>query len=334
MHSTLARPSTVVRVCLGGTFHPFHVGHEALLRRAFNAELVFIGITTGDLAKRDRSVLGIEDRAAAITAFAASCGFAGALEIRPLEDAVGPAASGAYDAIVVSPETRRGAERINELRVGQGLEELEIWQVPHVLADDRLPISATAIAAGIIDRNGRRLAPVSVVVGSANPVKVEGVRQAFERFVQAEVRGCRVDSGVPEQPKGDETLAGARARAVAAMAAEPSDYAVGVEAGLNQDGEGTWYDVQAVVVLDRTGRETTGYGPAFCYPESVRDRALEGEMISDILAPVAGDGIGGTTGAIGWMTDGALDRTALTRVGVLAALAPRWKPELLEPTTN
>lgn len=196
-----------------------------------------------------------------------------------------------------------------------------------------MPISATRIAAGAIDREGKRLRPVDVVVGSANPVKVAGVAAAFQAFLpEARVHGTDVASGVPEQPRGDETLAGARARAVAAMETTGADYAVGVEAGLNQDSEGSWYDVQAVVVLDANGLETTGWGPAFRYPDWVRDRALAGDMISDILGPVGGDSsIGGTTGAIGWMTDGAMDRTELTRVGVLAALAPRWKPELAQP---
>lgn len=317
-----------MRVCLGGTFHPFHVGHEALLRRAFDGDEVFVGVTTGDLADRsDRTVPDWEARAETIRAFAQAEGFGGTLTVRALDDGVGPAATDAYDAIVVSPETVTGAARINQQRRDAGLAELEVWSVPHVLGEDRLPISATAIAAGRIDRNGKRLHPVQVAVGSANPVKVAGVAAAFHAFLpDSDVDGVAVPSGVPEQPQGDETLVGARARAVAALDMTGADYAVGVEAGLNQDTEGNWFDAQACVILDRSGRETVGWGPAFQYPDWVLERARAGEMISDILGPVANDPrIGGTTGAIGFLTDGAMDRTELTRAAVLMALVPRWR---------
>lgn len=317
-----------MKACLGGTFHPFHVGHEALLRRGFEADALFVGVTDGAMAKRARAVPDWQERATAIQAFADAEGYRGQLLVRALDDAMGPAATGDYDAIVVSPETQAGAAAINAARQDAGLPLLDLWRVGHVLGDDRLPISATAIAAGRIDRMGRRLTPVAVAVGSANPVKVAGAQQAFSLFIPGcGVAGAAVPSGVPEQPVGPQTLVGARARAVAVMEATGADYAVGVEAGLQQDGEGTWYDVHAAVVLDRTGRETVGWGPAFAHPAWVTERALAGDMISDILRPLAGEDIGGTTGAIGWMTDGAIDRTELTRIATLMALAPRWRRE-------
>lgn len=302
-----------------------------MLRRAFDADEVFVGVTDGAVAQRsDREIPAWQERARHIEQFAAEHGFTGTLTVRALDDGVGPAASEPYDAIVVSPETVTGARRINQLRADAGLESLDIWSVEHVRGEDRLPISATAIAAGRIDREGRRLEPVRVVVGSANPVKVAGVAAAFASFLpDASVDGIEVPSGVPEQPQGRETLAGARARAVAAMDMTGADYAVGVEAGLNQDDEAAWYDVQACVIVDRTGAETVGWGPAFQYPAWVLERARQGEMISDILGPVAKDPrIGGTTGAIGFLSQGAMDRTDLTRSAVLMALVPRWQPAL------
>ena len=208
-----------MRVCLGGTFHPFHVGHEALLRRAFEGDEVFVGVTTGELAGRaERTIPDWKVRAEAVEAFAKAAGFQGKLMVRALTDGVGPAATEAYDAIVVSPETVAGAARINQQRTDAGLPPLQVWDVPHVRGADRLPISATAIAAGRIDRDGTRLTPIDVAVGSANPVKVAGAQAAFSTFLpDAAVQGISVPSGVPEQPQGGETLAGARARAVAAL---------------------------------------------------------------------------------------------------------------------
>lgn len=324
-----------VRVCLGGTFHPFHVGHEALLRRAMRgASEVFVGVTHGELAKRkDRTMPSWEERAAILRDFFEAEGFAGRLEVAPIEDSGGRAPTGDYDAIVVSPETAGRATRINEERAEAGLDPLVVHVVPHVMATDLLPVSSTRVASGDIARDGRRLRPVRVAVGSDNPVKTAAVESEVARIlgVPVEVRGEGVDSGVPEQPRSDDTLRGARNRAEAAMEAWPdADYAVGVEAGLNQDPGGhAWYDAQACAVLDRGGRVTDGWGPAFQYPDWVTQRALAGEMVSRILGPVADDPrIGGTTGAIGFLTDGLLDRTGLTRQAVLMAFVPRIRADL------
>ncbi len=321
-----------MRVCLGGTFHPLHVGHRALLQRA--AELgdeVFVGVTSGDLAHRpDRPLPPVEQRIAAVQA--AMADFTGDLTVRPLTEPSGPAATGDYHAIVVSPETVNGARRINQKRRAQGLEPLQVHVIDHVLADDLLPVSSTRIAAGDIDLEGRRLTPVRVAVGSANPVKVAAVEQEFAAILRCPiaVEGHATPSGVPEQPKDDETMRGARHRSSAAFAAWPeADYAVGVEAGLNRDDAGAWFDVQACVVQDRLGSETVGWGPAFQYPDWVTQRALKGEMISEILGPVADDPrIGGTTGAIGFLTDGHMDRTELTTIAVRMAMVPRIRPAL------
>jgi len=325
-----------MRVCLGGTFEPFHAGHKALLRAAADgADEVFVGVTDAKLAvRRDRDVSPWAARAKAIESFLrGEAGYKGQLTVRALADAHGPAATGAYDRIVVSPETEPGALAINVQRVRNGLKPLEVRIVPHVLGQDLLPLSATAIHARRIDADGRRLTPVQVAVGSANPVKVAAVQAEFGSLLPlaTEVRGAAAPSNVPEQPKDDETLAGARNRALAARKAWPGcDYAVGIEAGLVRfPGQEGWLEAQACVVVDRTGWETHGWGPAFHYPGWVTARALGGEMVSDILGPIAKDPrLGSTTGAIGWLTDGRMDRTALSRQAVLMAFVPRLRRAL------
>ncbi len=320
-----------MRVCLGGTFHPFHIGHQALLRRAFEADAVFVGVTDGALSARpDRKVPPWEARREAIEAFAIEVGFAGELVIEALSDPVGPAASQDFDAIVVSPETVQGAKQINRERKDAGLEPLAIWKVAHVLAEDLLTVSSTRIQQGDIDGNGQRLRPLRISVGSANPVKVEACMAEVAALTgcEVEVQGHGVASGVPEQPRGDDTMIGATRRAAAAKESwAEADYAIGVEAGIqHMHGD---YDMQACVVQDRFGNETRGWGPGFMYPDWVTKRALEGEMISDILGPVANDPrIGGTTGAIGFLSDGRMDRTALTRLAVRMAFIPRLRPHL------
>ena len=324
-----------MRVCLGGTFEPFHAGHRAVLAAAVRgATHLFVGITDGPLAKRpDRPISSWDKRALEVGRVVHELGFAGELVTRQLTDAHGPAATEAYDRIVVSPESVRNAEGINAQRAKRGLRPLEVVVVPHVLAQDLLPISATAIHARRINREGRRLVPVQIAVGSANGVKVNAVKEELARIlrVEADVKGFAVASRVPEQPRDDETLQGARTRAIAARDQWPGcDYAIGLEAGLIQfPGNEGYLEAQACVVVDRNGWETHGWGPAFHYPDFVTERALAGEMVSDILGPLANDPrIGSTTGAIGWLTDGRMDRIALSRNAILMAFVPRLRREL------
>lgn len=324
-----------MRVCLGGTFDPFHAGHEALLKAAAaDASELFVGITDGALAKRAaRTVPPWQERAKRVEAFLRSTGYKGKLVTRPLTDPHGPAVDGEYDAIAATPETTAGAEAINAQRAARGRTPLRLLHVPHVLAQDLLPVSGTRIAAGTIDRHGKRLTPVVVAVGSANPVKVEAVRREVGAILSCavEAKGNEVPSGVAEQPRNEAVLQGARNRARRALEASPGcDYAVGVEAGLLQlPGDATHVDVQCCVVIDAAGLETHGWGPGFHYPAWVTERALRGEMVSAILGPVAKDDrIGSTTGAIGYLSDGRLDRTALTQQAVLMAFVPRIKRDL------
>ena len=323
-----------MRVCLGGTFDPFHVGHEALLAAAArDATEVFVGVTDGALAKRaDRPVAPWEERARRVEAFLKTHA-KGKVQVARLADAHGPAVTGPYDAIAATPETVRGAEAINALRAKAGRDPLRLIHVAHVLAEDLLPVSGTRIAAGAIDRTGTRLRPLRVAVGSANPVKVRAVQQEVARIVpcKVEASGEGVPSGVPEQPRNEAILRGARNRARLALEADPAaEYAVGVEAGLLRiPGEAAHVEVQACVVVDRSGLETHGWGPGFHYPPWVTERALRGEMVSTILGPVANDDrIGSTTGAIGYLSDGRLDRTALTQSAVLMAFVPRIRRDL------
>lgn len=80
--------------------------------------------------------------------------------------------------------------------------------------------------------------PLTVVVTSLNPVKIEAVRKAFlNRFPSHGIRliPVQVDSGVADQPMSDdETRQGARNRVAGASLKMPdADYWVGLEGGLD-----------------------------------------------------------------------------------------------------
>ncbi|AFO56714.1 MULTISPECIES: phosphopantetheine adenylyltransferase [unclassified Natrinema] len=147
-------------VALGGTFDPVHNGHRRLFERAFELGDVTVGLTSDELAPKtrdvDRRVRSFDDRKADLETELESIAadHDRAFEVRKLESPTGIATEPQYDYLVVSPETREGGARINEIRRERGHDALDVVVVPHVLADDGDIISSTRIVAGEIDEHG------------------------------------------------------------------------------------------------------------------------------------------------------------------------------------
>jgi len=147
-------------VALGGTFDPVHDGHRALFDRAFERGNVTVGLTSDSLAPRtrreDRPIRAYDDRKrdleAELGTFAAT--YDREFTVRPLAEPTGIATEPRFDVLVVSPETKTGGMRINEIRRERGLEPLELDVVDHVIAEDGEIISSTRIVRGEIDEHG------------------------------------------------------------------------------------------------------------------------------------------------------------------------------------
>ena len=77
------------------------------------------------------------------------------LDDKPIFDKYGPTIDEDFDAIVVSPETRKTAEEINFKRKKNGKKSLKIIEIPFVLGNDRKIISSTRIFKKEIDENGK-----------------------------------------------------------------------------------------------------------------------------------------------------------------------------------
>ncbi|MDO5825033.1 MAG: phosphopantetheine adenylyltransferase [Methanosphaera sp.] len=143
------------KVAVGGTFDKFHKGHETLVRTAFEvADNVLIGITSDDFVKGKKHdiepcSLRIKRLRKLVEKYDVDY---------EINDVYGTAdTDSSLDAIVVSHETEATALEINNIRVKNGLNPLDIIVIEWVLAADGVPISSTRIRKGEIDKKGNIL---------------------------------------------------------------------------------------------------------------------------------------------------------------------------------
>jgi inosine/xanthosine triphosphatase len=128
----------------------------------------------------------------------------------------------------------------------------------------------------------------SIAVGSTNPVKMSAARAVLEPLApRARFASVAVASTVADQPFGDdETIRGARARAVAARDALGADLGVGIEGGVVEQPDGEMRTCAWAVIVDAQGRSGVGGSLAMPLPRHVVDRQRAYEvLVTYALAP-------------------------------------------------
>jgi inosine/xanthosine triphosphatase len=165
---------------------------------------------------------------------------------------------------------------------------------------------------------------VLVAVGSTNPVKVASVTTVVRHHdARAEVRGVAVASGVPDQPWGDdETIRGARQRAVAARTALDADLGIGLEGGV-VDAAGEVRTCAWAAVATRDGRVFVGGSLSMALPPVVASYVRDGMELGyamDRFCDTTGTKHG--AGAVGILTRGLVSRQQAYETIVAYALAP------------
>ena len=168
-----------------------------------------------------------------------------------------------------------------------------------------------------------------VAVGSTNPVKIGAARAVIVRVAPAaRVEGRSVSSTVRDQPWGDEeTIRGARSRAVAARESLGADLGIGLEGGVVEEDDGLRTCAWAVVVGegDREGR---GGSLAMPLPPVVAELVRGGLELGDAMDRVAGtQNVKQAQGAVGLLTLGLIDRQRAYEALITYALAPFLVPE-------
>jgi len=148
-------------VATGGTFDEIHIGHLALLARAFKeGKKVIIGVSSDDFAaKRGKKLNHSFDQRVRKLRNVIKKEFGNVVfEIAKLEGDFGPAVtSGNVAALIASKETERKGKILNEIRAERGLKPVLIVVVDLVRAEDGSPISSTRMRAGEIDGRGKLL---------------------------------------------------------------------------------------------------------------------------------------------------------------------------------
>ena len=148
-------------VATGGTFDEIHVGHIALLAKAFQVgNKVIIGVSSDAFAVKEGKNLrhNFETRVRSLKRMIKREFGEVNYDIAMLNADFGPAViTNDVEALVVSTETQKKGKLLNEMRAKKGLQPVEVVAVELVKAEDDSTISSTRIRAGEIDRYGRLL---------------------------------------------------------------------------------------------------------------------------------------------------------------------------------
>ena len=166
---------------------------------------------------------------------------------------------------------------------------------------------------------------MKVLVGSKNPVKIQGAKEAFGfYFEDVEVMGISVASGVSEQPINIETYQGAKNRSLALMEYAKkngidADYFASVESGMINS-VGDWVITNVAVIIDKNGKESMGTSAGFPVPKRLVDEIKE-KSLGYVMGKLSGDNeISKKYGGVFFLTR-KITRDDLSRDAFVMALA-------------
>ena len=154
---------------------------------------------------------------------------------------------------------------------------------------------------------------MKILMGTKNPGKIEGARQAFEKyFNNVEIEGISVESEVGNQPVNEEILQGAKNRVknlkkYAIKNNIQVDFYVSSEAGITNS-LGEWIDINAVIIEDRNGFQSFGTSQGFPIPDKYIDEIKETELGKVMDRIFKGKELGKGKGGISFLTKDEVTR--------------------------
>jgi inosine/xanthosine triphosphatase len=169
---------------------------------------------------------------------------------------------------------------------------------------------------------------MKILVGSKNPVKIASVEEAFlNYFANISVDGIGVDSGVNAQPINEETYTGAQNRAKKLKEMNDSqnlgaDFFVGIEGGITKQ-FGRWFAFGCFCIIDKNGFMGFGNSPHFELPDIIVEKLLNGMELGDVMDDLLNEqNTKQKHGAIGFFTNGVMNRKELYVEGLKVAIIP------------
>ena len=166
---------------------------------------------------------------------------------------------------------------------------------------------------------------MKILMGTKNPGKIEGARQAFEKyFDNIDIEGKAVESNVGAQPVNEEILQGAKNRIknlkkYANNNNIKADFYIASEAGItNLLGE--WIDINAVVIEDSKGFQSIGTSQGFPIPDKYIEEIKQTELGKVMDRLFSGKELGKGKGGISFLTKDEITRIDLTRNAFIMAL--------------
>lgn len=173
--------------------------------------------------------------------------------------------------------------------------------------------------------SGKEWNGMKILMGTKNPGKIEGARQAFEKyFDDINIEGISVDSNVSDQPVNEEIFQGAKNRvknlkAYAEKNNLEADFFIASEAGIT-DLLGDWIDINAVVIEDSKGFQSVGVSQGFPIPNKYIDEIKSTELGKVMDKIFSGKELGKGKGGISFLTRDVVTRIELTKNAFVMAL--------------
>ena len=166
---------------------------------------------------------------------------------------------------------------------------------------------------------------MKILIGTKNPGKIQGAKEAFENyFKEFEISGIPVSSNVGDEPVNNEIYEGARNRVNNLMSyAEENnieaEYFLGVESGITNL-LGKWIIISIAVIKDKNGYESWGTSPAFPVPNKYVDEIISTDLGKVMDKIFQKNDLRSNKGGISFLTNDVISRIDQTREAFIMAL--------------
>ena len=175
---------------------------------------------------------------------------------------------------------------------------------------------------------------MKVLIGTKNPGKIQGAKQAFDNyFDNVEIAGIPVSSNVSDEPVDLDIYQGAKNRVnnLIEYAKEnniEAEYYLGVESGITNL-LGKWIIINVAVIKDKDGYESFGTSSGFPVPEKYVKRIIETDLGVVMDEMFNEHDLRSSVGGISFLTNNVINRIDITREAFIMALTGQindiWK---------